>query len=77
MSDKKPAAGSSHITNFLKNIIIDDLEKGTNDPRHWSGRPGTYTEQMEGPVDEAKIRLSVFLRNQTVICISDMLKVFA
>ncbi len=57
MSDKKPAAGSSHITNFLKNIIIDDLEKGTNDPRHWSGKPGTYTEQMEGPVDEAKVRL--------------------
>ena len=76
MSDKKPAAGSSHITNFLKNIIIDDLEKGTNDPRHWSGRPGTYTEQMEGPSMKPKSD-SVFLRNQTVICISDMLKVFA
>ncbi len=56
MSDNKSKTTSSHITNFLKNIINSDLEKGTNDPRHWCGHPGTYTEQMEGPIDEAKIR---------------------
>lgn len=57
MSENKPKAVSSHITNFLKNIINEDLETGANEPRHWRGTPGTYTEQMEGPVDTAKVRL--------------------
>ena len=57
MSDTTEKTASSHITNFLRNIINEDLEQGTNEPRHWRGAPGTYTEQMEGPVDEAKARL--------------------
>ena len=57
MSDTTEKTASSHITNFLRNIINEDLEQGTNEPRHWRGAPGTYTEQMEGPVDEAKVRL--------------------
>ena len=57
MSDTTEKTASSHITNFLRNIINEDLEQGTNEPRHWRGAPGTYTEQMEGLVDEAKVRL--------------------
>ena len=57
MTENKEKAQSSHITNFLRNIINEDLKQGVNDPRHWCGHPGTYTEQMEGPIDEAKVRL--------------------
>ncbi len=48
---------ASHKTNFLKNIIVNDLEKHVNEPRHWSGKPGFYSQQIQGPVDEAKVRL--------------------
>ena len=57
MTENKEKAQSSHITNFLRNIINEDLKQGVNDPRHWCGLPGTYTEQMVGPIDEAKVRL--------------------
>ncbi len=53
MSDNTP----SHKTNFLKNIIVSDLEKHVNEPRHWRGSPGIYSEQLQGPVDEAQVRL--------------------
>lgn len=48
---------NSHITNFLRNIIKEDIEKGVNDPRHWRGRPGSYSEQIEAPLDTARVRL--------------------
>ena len=47
----KPAA-----TNFIRNIIADDLIRGTYEPRNWSGRPGVYDLQANGPADPAKIR---------------------
>jgi glutaminyl-tRNA synthetase len=48
---------ASHVTNFLRNIINDDLERNVNEPRYWYGRPGTYTKQCSGSLDEAKVRL--------------------
>ena len=57
MTDINAKGNSSHITNFLRNIISDDIEKKVNEPRHWRGKPGSYSEQMEGPEDQAKVRL--------------------
>ncbi len=54
MSENKP---TSHITNFLRNIIRDDLSRQVNEPRYWRGLPGSYTQQMEGELDNAKVRL--------------------
>ncbi|MBQ8829721.1 MAG: glutamine--tRNA ligase [Burkholderiaceae bacterium] len=54
MSENKP---TSHITNFLRNIIRDDLSRQVNEPRYWRGLPGSYTQQMEGKLDNAKVRL--------------------
>lgn len=48
---------SGHVTNFLRNIISEDIAKGVNDPRYWHGKPGSYTEQTEGDIDAAKVRL--------------------
>ena len=48
---------SGHATNFIRNIIEDDLAQGANLPRYWCGRPAPYSEQLkEGAPDEAKIR---------------------
>ena len=66
MTENKEKAQSSHITNFLRNIINEDLKQGVNDPRHWCGHPGTYTEQMEGPIDEAKVLLSLTVTSTSV-----------
>ena len=40
----KPAA-----TNFIRNIIADDLVRGTYEPRNWAGQPGVYDLQANGP----------------------------
>ena len=44
-------------TNFIRNIIEDDLAKGANLPRYWCGRPAPYSVQLaEGEPDHVKIR---------------------
>lgn len=49
---KEPAT-----TNFLRNLIEDDLANGVNLPRYWCGHPAPYTEQLDkGSPDVAKIR---------------------
>ncbi len=47
----KPAA-----TNFIRNIITDDLVRGTYEPRNWAGRPGVYDLHEHAPPDLAKVR---------------------
>jgi glutaminyl-tRNA synthetase len=49
--DARPAA-----TNFIRNIIADDLARGTYADRNWSGRPGAYDQHANAPADTAKIR---------------------
>ena len=50
-ADPKPVA-----TNFIRNIIADDLVRGTYEPRNWAGRPGVYDLHERAPPDPAKIR---------------------
>ncbi|MEP6608173.1 MAG: glutamine--tRNA ligase [Burkholderiaceae bacterium] len=52
-TDGKPAG---HATNFIRNIIADDLVRGTYEPRRWSGHPGPYDVHEHAPDDPAKIR---------------------
>ncbi len=55
---KSHAANSAAVasTNFIRNIIEDDLEAGKHAARHWSGRPGPAAQQLAGPLDPARIR---------------------
>lgn len=53
-TEKETAAAPA--TNFIRNIIEDDLAAKANEPRMWCGRPAPYSEQMSGIVDVAKIR---------------------
>jgi glutaminyl-tRNA synthetase len=50
------ANDAAHITNFIRNIIDDDLAKGKYAQRHWSGRPGPANVQAGANPDPAKIR---------------------
>ncbi len=57
MSSETEAPVTAQVTNFIRNIIDDDLAKGANLPRYWSGTPGPYSKQLEeGEPDTAKIR---------------------
>ena len=57
MSENSETPVSGHATNFIRNIIEDDLAQGANLPRYWCGRPAPYSEQLkDGAPDEAKIR---------------------
>ena len=55
-----PAAASAsdgaHLTNFIRNIIDDDLAKHKYATRTWSGTPGPAAAQANKPADPAKIR---------------------
>ncbi len=56
MSDNLDAA-SGRPTNFIRNIIEEDLAQGANLPRYWCGHPAPYSEQLQkGAPDVAKIR---------------------
>ncbi len=50
----KPAA--AHATNFIRNIIEDDLAKATYASRSWGGRPGPARVHENAPPDPARIR---------------------
>jgi glutaminyl-tRNA synthetase len=43
-------------TNFIRNIIAEDLVRGTYKPRRWAGHPGVYDVHANAPEDPAKIR---------------------
>ena len=59
-----PAPSASHNgsdevvkpTNFLRQIIESDLEKGSYAQRHWGGTPGDAQHHQQGAIDQAKIR---------------------
>ena len=56
MSDNTEAQ-AGRATNFIRNIIEDDLARGASQPRLWCGHPAPYSEQAEkGVLDPAKIR---------------------
>jgi glutaminyl-tRNA synthetase len=52
------SASNSHAksSNFLRQIIESDLEKGTNSSRRWAGSPGDAAHHAAGQPDPAKIR---------------------
>lgn len=60
MTDKETAdieAGAARPTNFIRQIIENDLEQGNNLPRYWCGHPAPYSEQLQkGEPDWARIR---------------------
>ncbi len=43
-------------SNFLRQIIESDLEKGTYASRRWAGSPGDAAHHAQAPLDSAKIR---------------------
>ena len=53
-SHSKPAA--AHVTHFIRNIVEDDLAKGTYATRAWGGKPGGARVHAGAPADPAKIR---------------------
>jgi glutaminyl-tRNA synthetase len=60
MTDK-PAASSPPearpaAANFIRNIIADDLVRGTYAQRHWAGQPGPYDIHAHASLDAARIR---------------------
>jgi len=50
------AADAPKLSNFLRQIIENDLEKGTYASRKWAGSPGDAAHQAAGQPDPAKIR---------------------
>ncbi|MCF8156607.1 MAG: glutamine--tRNA ligase/YqeY domain fusion protein [Rhodoferax sp.] len=50
------AADTPKVSNFLRQIIESDLEKGTYASRHWAGNPGDAAHHAAGQSDPAKIR---------------------
>ena len=56
-SETEAPVAEAQVTNFIRNIIDDDLARGANLPRFWGGRPAPYAEQLEkGEPDAARIR---------------------
>src|SRR5688572_22167867 len=56
MSQPPPKPAAPHATNFIRNIIDEDLAKGTYAARRWGGRPGPASVHEGAPTDPAKIR---------------------
>jgi glutaminyl-tRNA synthetase len=50
------AADAPKLSNFLRQIIESDLEKGTYAARRWAGSPGDAAHHAAGQPDPAKIR---------------------
>ncbi|MGE0100501.1 MAG: glutamine--tRNA ligase/YqeY domain fusion protein [Hydrogenophaga sp.] len=52
-----PAEDGEHkVSNFLRQIIEHDLDKGTYASRRWAGSPGDAAHHAKGQPDPAKIR---------------------
>ena len=56
MSTTETKDTCAQVTNFIRNIIDEDLERGANQPRLWCGHPAPYSEQIAGVADPARIR---------------------
>jgi glutaminyl-tRNA synthetase len=56
MSHEPPNHDNAHVTNFIRNIIDDDLAHQKFAPRTWAGQPGPAAVQTGAPVDPARIR---------------------
>ncbi|MBM3393695.1 MAG: glutamine--tRNA ligase/YqeY domain fusion protein [Betaproteobacteria bacterium] len=56
-SAKKPGADApTHVTNFIRNIIDEDLRQGKYGARRWGGKPGSISTHQDAPLDSARIR---------------------
>jgi glutaminyl-tRNA synthetase len=51
------AADPTKPSNFLRQIIENDLSQGTYASRHWGGSPGDAAHHAQGPLDPARVRL--------------------
>ena len=47
------AEGEHKVSNFLRQIIENDLEKGTYSQRRWAGTPGDAAHHAAGPGNAA------------------------
>ena len=55
-SKDSAATAAVPATNFIRNIIDNDLVSGKYAQRRWSGKPGLAPRQLAGELDPAKIR---------------------
>ncbi|WP_300715726.1 glutamine--tRNA ligase/YqeY domain fusion protein [Hydrogenophaga sp.] len=55
-TENAPAEGEHKVSNFLRQIIENDLDKGTYASRRWAGTPGDAAHHAAGQPDPAKIR---------------------
>ena len=57
MSTTENKENGAQVTNFIRNIIDEDLARNANRPRLWCGHPAPYSEQAQNGVeDPARIR---------------------
>jgi len=49
-------SGTGHVTNFIRNIVEEDLARGKYAARTWGARPGPAETHRGAPIDPAKIR---------------------
>ena len=57
MSNTENKDTGAQVTNFIRNIIDEDLARNANQPRLWCGHPAPYSEQAQnGVADPARIR---------------------
>ena len=56
MSQSQHKTAAAHVTNFIRNIVEDDLARGTYAARTWGGKPGGASVHAGAPADPAKIR---------------------
>ena len=54
--ENSSSAASSKPSNFLRQALENDLEKGTYAQRQWAGSPGDAAHHAKGVLDPAKIR---------------------
>lgn len=60
MSSNTPTTDSQESakpSNFLRQIIEQDLAQKTYAQRHWGGTPGDGAHHAAGPLDPAPVRL--------------------
>ncbi len=55
-ADKDRSSDIPRPSNFLRQIIESDLDKGTHATRTWGGAPGDAQHHSQGALDEARIR---------------------
>ena len=53
---KGPDKPVAQVTNFIRNIVAEDLAHGTYADRRWAGKPGLYDLHENAPQDPAAIR---------------------